>query len=47
MRPKDTRTGAELKVPSRATWGTPRLSRLAATEAELFLAGGPDAELTS
>ena len=38
---------AEAPVFMRGIWVTPRVSRLAATEAELSLVGGVDSERTS
>lgn len=38
---------AQSRVSARTPWAKPRLSHLAAAKAELFLAGGPDSELTS
>jgi hypothetical protein len=48
MQRKATHTAAGSRGPAHGTWVTPRVTRLAATEAELGIVGiGPDAERIS
>lgn len=47
MQSEAVHTAAETRASTRKVWASPRVKRLAASEAELAIVGGPDAEMTS